>query len=79
MHELGKTKDQVKRLEKMQISLNKVSEHVLNKIKALNELLAKRENERVQYDHYRGKITKMDKEGLSTATDESKQERFARN
>ena len=59
--------------------LTKVSDHVLSKIKALNEHLAKREDHRVQYDHYRDKLRKMDKDGLATATDDDKQERYARN
>ena len=79
MYEMAKTQEQKKRLEKMSVSLTKVSDHVLGKIKTLNELLQKREDQRVQYDHYRDKIKKMDKDGLSTATDDDKQERFARN
>jgi hypothetical protein len=59
--------------------LLKVSTQVLEKINVLNDNLKEREEERIHYDHYRNKVTKMQKEGISESNDEIKQEKFTRN
>lgn len=50
--------------------------HITN----LQEIVEQRENERVYYDHYRTKLTKMEKSGgESTSVDPEAQEKYARN
>ena len=56
-----------------------MTQHVLDKIKILNEKVKERADERVQYDHYRNKVAKMQKEGIAESTDMAKQEKFSRN
>jgi hypothetical protein len=56
-----------------------VSSLVLEKIKTLNEKVKEREDVRVKYDHYRIKVSKMQKEGRAESNDMSKQEKFSRN
>ena len=52
---------------------------MLDRIKLLNETMTKREAQRVQFDHYRTKVNKMQKEGIQQSVDESKQDKYARN
>ena len=52
---------------------------MLDRIKLLNDTMAKRETQRVQFDHYRTKVNKMQKEGIQLSTDDKKQEKYARN
>jgi hypothetical protein len=72
MHELGKTQEQTNRMMKIKTNLVKVSEHVKEKIKELKKAVEKREEERLKYDHYRNKLTKMETEGKYSTSDNIK-------
>ena len=72
MDELGKLQDQINRMQQLRDNLDKVATHVLDRIKILNDMLQKREDERVKYDHYRNKMGKMEKEGENVSNDYDK-------
>ena len=52
---------------------------MLDRITLLNETLKNREDVRVEYDHYRTKLNKMEKNGEATSQDIEHMERFSRN
>lgn len=52
---------------------------MLDRITLLNETLKNREDVRVEYDHYRTKLNKMEKNGESTSVEVEHMERFSRN
>ena len=63
MTELSKMKGQLDRFQKIKDNLLKNAGSCVGHIKQLGETIEKRENERVYYDHYRQKISKMEKPG----------------
>ena len=69
MHELGKTKDKIERMQKIKDNLAKVAEHVQQRIRDLKEACDKREEERLQFDHYRNKVNEMEKAGKQSTSD----------
>ena len=67
-------------MQKIKTNLVKVSEHVKEKIKELKKLVDQREEERLKYDHYRNKLTKMESVGkASTSNNVKDQEKYANN
>ena len=67
-------------MQRIKDNLLKVSQNVVGHIKNLQETVQKREEERVFYDHYRAKLTKMEKAGgESTSADPEAQQKYARN
>ena len=60
------------KINKLKAGLVRVTEHVLEKVKELNDKMKMREDERVNYDHYRNKLAKMEKEGVERSADEEK-------
>lgn len=70
MTELAKTTEQLSRMNRIKDNLLKVADNILGHIKNLQELIEKRESERIYYDHYRVKLASMEKEGKeSTSSD----------
>ena len=59
-------------MQKIKTNLVKVSEHVKEKIKELKNLVGQREEQRLKYDHYRTKLTKMESEGKSSTSNNMK-------
>ena len=67
-------------MKKIKENLVKVSSSTLEKIKEVQDTQKKREEERVYFDHYRNKLTKMEKPGgESTSSDPEKHEKYIRN
>ena len=80
MTELSKTTDQLNRMTKIKDNLQKVADNLLGHIKNLQALVEKRENERVYYDHYRNKLSEMEKKGKEgSSVSPEMQQKYARN
>lgn len=77
-YEVVKLDAKVKKIQKLKGSLVEVTQRVFTKIKELDTTIEKYEEVRLQYDHYRNKLNKLQKEGYNQANDDAKQEKFAR-
>lgn len=67
-------------MEKIKGNLIKVGSIIIEKIKELMAVVDQRQQERVYYDHYRTKLTKMQKPGgEQNSANAEDQEKYARN
>ena len=68
MNELSRTSDHLNKMTRIKDNLVKVADNLIGHIKNLQELIQKRENERIYYDHYRVKLADMEKEGKESSS-----------